>query len=175
MPIELLDPPSTDSTPEDEAMEVHWEGVVKTRRTKRQDDRATPSLWRSQATMDSQGYEGVLRQIATLASADECDEIGILRPTKWALRQTLKILGRAVMASWIEGNHVPFPAGCVTSDTEGGIRIEWSDNGHAVHLVVRSNRDQKSYVYFEMGDIYGTVAVSGSNLAQSLRRVFGRA
>ena len=137
-----------------------------------QDDRATPEWdWHLVACaqpLDTAGFAGVLRQIGDLASGDETDEYGVLRPTPHALNTTIIVLLGSLP-------HVNvFPRGCVTTDEQGGLRIEWSDNDRAVHLVVPATDGGPSYIYHELGDTYGTErSVTANVLARWLRILFG--
>jgi hypothetical protein len=128
--------------------------------------------------IDASGFADVLRQIGDLASGDELDEYGVLRPTQYALGNTIEVL----VASFLERmEHAAsgdeaylFPRGCVTTDEQGGLRVEWSDDDRAVHLVVPAARGGRSYIYHELGELYGAQErVSGSILAYWLKKVFG--
>jgi len=138
-----------------------------------EDDRATPELrWHLADFMpsfDPSGFADVFRQIGDLTSGDETDEYGVLRPSDHALRSTIEVL----IGTLIARKAGTFPRGCVTTDEHGGLRIEWSDDDRAVHLVVPAAHGGRSYIYHELGDSYGTEKrVSGSVLAHWLQRLF---
>jgi len=123
-------------------------------------------------------YQDILRQIDDLSSGDETDEYGVLRPTDHAIAETRKVLDSAVRARLgqsVHGRTAPlFPRGCVTTDEEGGLRIEWWGEGRAVHLVVRAAPGGRSYIYHELGEVYAAEdRVTGSVLAYWLQRLFG--
>jgi hypothetical protein len=128
---------------------------------------------------DLVGFEATLRQIGELASGEEIDEYGILRPTHYAFLRAVTLLNRALRAmmdaSMRRDRPCTFPRGAVTTDENGGLRIEWSDDDRAVHLVVPSRDDGRSYIYYEIGQIYGTESrVTGSFLSHWLLRLFAQ-
>jgi len=147
-----------------------------------EDDRTTPELpWHLadlMSSVDRLGFMDILCQIADLAGGDETDEYGILRPSGYALRTTFDLFLGTLMASLEQAvrhdKKRRFPRGCVTTDEQGGLRIEWADEDRAVHLVVPAAQGGRSYIYHELGEAYGTEdRVSGSVLACWLQRLFG--
>jgi hypothetical protein len=146
-----------------------------------EDERSTPDLLRdiegSVRLTDVSGFANVIRQIAGLISGDETDEYGVLRPTEHALRTTIEVLVGALLER--TGNTPPhrqpgpFPRGSVTTDEQGGLRIEWSGDDRAVHLTVPAVQGGRSYIYHELGEVYAAERrVSGSVLAYWLQRMF---
>lgn len=146
------------------------------------DDRTTPEATSSFTSLmpsfELSAYKDILHQIADLSSGDETDEYGVLRPTDHALAETRKVLESAVREKLGEGARDRkaslFPRGCVTTDEEGGLRIEWWSEDRAVHLVVPAARGGRSYIYHELGEAYKTEdRVTGTVLAHWLQRLFG--
>jgi len=149
----------------------------------REDGRATPEAplpgeeWVSIG--DPSGFADTLVQIRELATGDQSDEYGLLRPTTYAQQRTLELLSQSffivVAGLASEGQRCSrFPHGAVTTDDQGGLRIEWAEGDRAVHLVVPSEPDGQSYIYHEMGQDYAAEKrVSGTALAQWLARLSG--
>jgi len=146
------------------------------------DERTTPEwAWFSThwaPSFDPSAFNDILRHIDDLSSGDETDEYGVLRPTDYAIRSTKEVLFTALIA--ILGQAArhrkasAFPRGCVATDEEGGLRIEWSKDDRAVHLVVSGTPGGRSYIYHELGEVYGAEdRVAGSVLAYWLQRLFG--
>ena len=63
------------------------------------------------------------------------------------------------------------PAGCGSTDSEGGVRIEWVCPTASVHLVVPATSDRKAYIYHEVGDDYATEDATPERLAYWLRQI----
>lgn len=124
--------------------------------------------WAAVGNFDRFGLDTILEHITALASGDERDEYGVLRPTEYALCQTTELLRDASR----RGETYRFPDASVTTDEEGGVRIEWLHNDRAVHLVVPATNEGQSYLYHEDGDDYGIVKpMTASVLAHWLRLV----
>src|SRR5207247_1416644 len=62
----------------------------------------------------------LLADLRDLVKEDEKDEYGIFRPTMHALSLTILLIIEAYCRQ-----HSNWPFGCVSTDSEGGIRIEW--------------------------------------------------
>ena len=71
-----------------------------------------------------------------LSMGPERDDYGIIRPTPDAFLTTLMLLFKA---SEHDKNY-QIPPGNVSTDSEGGIRIEWLGEQRNVHLVVPVNK-----------------------------------
>ena len=115
-------------------------------------------------------FEETYRQIVQLMGGDEADEYGILKPTQFAFERVTEVLSRAY--STINQRGHEFPRGSVTTDETGGIRIEWFGDDRAVRLAIPANKVGHEYIYHERGNSYGTVDVTGRNLADWLQRLF---
>lgn len=93
-------------------------------------------------------------QIASLCKPDEQE--GDPPPTERAVAETFKILeqtGYRMMPS-----ESGFPMGQVTTDYQGGLRIEWwHHRSHCVTLVVDALDGSKDYVFLKLDDGLGTI------------------
>ncbi len=149
-----------------------------------EDERATPEPappgtdWI--AFVDPSGFADIVREIGELASGDESDEYGVLRPSDYAYRTTMQLLKRSFSLlstgkSRLEAQQCRrFPRGAVSTDEQGGLRIEWVEGDRAVHLVVPAEPGGQSYIYHEIGQDYAAEKrVSGSALASWLARLSG--
>ena len=163
-------------TPEELALAIRYELAPAV------DERTTPEwAWPSThlvPSFDHSAFSDILRQIDDLSSGDETDEYGVLRPTDHAIQSTKEVLFTALMAVLGQAARhrkaSAFPRGCVTTDERGGLRIEWSEDGRAVHLVIPAEPGGRSYIYHELGEVYGAEdRVAGSVLAYWLQKLFG--
>ena len=110
----------------------------------------------------------IVRQLIDLWKEPEEDDYGRLRPTRHAFDISVHFLVDAA----IEANpQCRIPAGCVSTDSEGGVRIEWIRPAASVHLVVPAARDCVPYVYHEVGNDYATEDVTPERLAYWLHRI----
>jgi hypothetical protein len=62
-------------------------------------------------------------------------------------------------------------AGCASTDSEGGVRIEWICPTASVHLIVPAKGDSVAYIYHEVGDDYATEDATPGRLAYWLRHI----
>jgi len=151
-----------------------WDFVVED-----DDDSRTPDFDKydvQQPHLGTDGFSATIKQIFALVAGDESDGYGVLRPTDYAQRKTLKLLSRAqkAFADDVENRQLglSFPKGFVATDSEGGIRIEWLNGDKTIRLVVPASENGQSYIYFEDDSEYGTSdRVNGSVLAHFLRLV----
>ena len=111
----------------------------------------------------------IVGQLVELWQEPEEDEYGRLRPTRHAFDRSVDLLVDAA----IEANHRQrrIPAGCVSTDSEGGVRIEWIRPTGSVHLVVPAARDPVAYVYHQVDNDYATEDATPERLAYWLRRI----
>jgi len=110
----------------------------------------------------------IVRQLIDLWKESEEDDYGHLRPTRHAFDQSVHLLVDAA----IEANpQCRIPAGCVSTDSEGGVRIEWIRPTASVHLVVPAARDPVAYVYHQVDNDYATEDATPERLAHWLHRV----
>ena len=83
---------------------------------------------------------------------EECgeDEYGALRPTIHAFRTALNLI---IEASFLLMDGYPF--GCASTDSEGGIRVEWFTTKGEIRLVIPASKEKEPYIYYEFGEKYG--------------------
>jgi hypothetical protein len=138
-----------------------------------QDDRATPESIPpgrlSLATANIKYLSSLIQQIVQLHHAEEADEFGILRATKYAFDAACGLLIDAAIVSAAERQKIPY--GCVSTDSAGGVRIEWATATASVRLAVPSSEEKQGYVYHEEGTTYGTEAATPEALARWLRTI----
>src|SRR5207249_4621391 len=111
----------------------------------------------------------LLEQLDELMAAEESDEYGMLRPTKHSFDLALQLIIDTAVE--IRRAARSLPRGCVSTNSEGGIRVEWIRPAVSVHLVVPATRDHNAYIYHEAGDQYATEAASPVVLASRLSAV----
>ena len=93
--------------------------------------------------------DSLLADLRDLLKEDKEDEYGILSPTSHALSVTILLIVEAYRRQ-----HSEWPFGCVSTDSEGGIRIEWNSPKGEIRLVVPDSDNKKHYIYYEFGDKY---------------------
>lgn len=102
----------------------------------------------------------IFLQIIELANGDQRDDDGILAPTKQAIDRTTRLLMNASAVVWhfspASSESFVFPRGWVATDSDGGLRIEWTKPGASLRLVIAASATGKSYLYHEFGDKYGS-------------------
>ena len=91
-----------------------------------------------------------LRDLMKEGGEDEEDEYGVLRPTSHAFRTALNFI---IEASSLLMDEYPF--GCASTDSEGGIRIEWFKTTGEIRLVIPASKEKEPYIYYEFGEKYG--------------------
>jgi len=111
----------------------------------------------------------IVGQITELWRAPEEDEYGRLRPTRYAFEESVRCLVDAAIEAYEQGRQIPF--GRVSTDSEGGVRIEWIRPSASVHLVIPASKDGARYVYHEVANNYATDDATPERLAYWLRRI----
>lgn len=111
----------------------------------------------------------ILKELNSLRSGPEQDDYGILRPSPHAYDEASGLLVDAAIAASHELREIPL--GKVSTDGEGGVRIEWVRPDRSVHLVVPSTPDSIPYIYHECGDVFDTENASADRLAHRLIRI----
>ena len=110
----------------------------------------------------------ILGQLAGLRSGPRQDEYGLLRPTGYAFNQAVSLLEYTAIVTARQGRSVPY--GCASTDSRGGVRIEWIGTKCSLHLAIPPSPPDKSYLYHEIGDDFGTIdAVTAEVLADWLQ------
>lgn len=87
--------------------------------------------------------------------------------TDEAYRAARDILISAAINAGLSGR--PIPHGYVTTDPEGGIRIEWFRDEVRVHLIIRATRERGGYVYYHRESGHGTEPATAYSLAKWLK------
>ena len=118
-------------------------------------------------TIGKAQLSSLTQQLDLLLDEEEADEYGMLRPTQFAYDTACGILIDTATALAAEGLMLPY--GCASTDSEGGVRIEWNCSSSSVRLVVSSSAQKQAYVYHEVGNEYGTEAATPESLAHWLR------
>lgn len=111
----------------------------------------------------------IVRQLIDLWKEPEEDDYGRLRPTPDAFDRSVRLLVDAAIEAYPQQRQIP--SGCVSTDSEGGVRIEWIRPTASVHLVVPVARDRVAYVYHQVGNDYATEDVTPERLAYWLHRI----
>lgn len=136
-----------------------------------EDPRATPdaiSPERQQlADAGIRHLSPIVSQLVELWNEPEEDEYGRLRPTQGAFDRSVCLLVDAAIEAHRQERRIP--SGCVSTDSEGGVRIEWVHPTASVHLAVPASRDKEAYIYHEIDDEYATEDVTPERLAYWLR------
>lgn len=131
-------------------------------------DPATVSSERRQlASAEIRDLSGILKQLVELLSQPERDEYGQLRPTKNTFDTAYALLVDTAIVSASQSR--PIPYGRVSTDSEGGVRIEWVRPTTSVHLVVPASAD--AYIYHEVGNAYDVDLAAPESLAHWLRTI----
>lgn len=129
---------------------------------------AVSPAWNRLVAADIKHLSSILGQLLELRSGAEQDEYGVLRPTDHAFSRVFSLLVDTAIVTAQRGSSVPY--GCASTDSQGGVRIEWFGAKCSVHLVIPASPQEKSYIYHEIGDDYGTTeAVTAESLGDWLR------
>ena len=97
-----------------------------------------------------QELTGLLEQLSELRQEEPTDEYGILRLEESAFEQARELLTNATLVLAAEyGAKMPY--GCASTDSEGGLRIDWLRSDRAVNLVIPAANQKPSYLYHELG------------------------
>lgn len=114
-------------------------------------------------------FSSLIRQLAELRTEVGVDDYGALRADKRAYDTACALLTDAAEIANRIGGLIPH--GCASTDSAGGIRIEWVRPASGVHLVVPAPPDDNPYIYHEVGDDYATEPASAEGLARWLQTV----
>jgi hypothetical protein len=112
----------------------------------------------------------IVRQLVELWKGPKNDDFGCLQPTQYAFDRTIEFLvDAAIDANSDKGRQIP--SGCVSTDSEGGVRIEWIRDAASVHMVVPAQTNRAAYVYHETGNDYATEDMTPRRLSHLLRAI----
>lgn len=121
------------------------------------------------ASADIRHLSSLIGQLVELRTTQEADEYGVLRASEHAYNLACHLLIDAAIVAAPEGREVPY--GCATTDSEGGVRIEWVGSTSSVHLVVPVVSNRPAYIYHEIGNTYATELATPEQLARWLREI----
>jgi hypothetical protein len=123
-----------------------------------EDPRATPDpVSRERLQLANAGIlhlSPIMRQLVDLWNGPENDDLGRLRPTQYAFDRVIQLLLDVAITAHSDRRKVPF--GCVSTDSAGGVRIEWVCKSVSVHWIVPAAEEGAEYIYHEVGDEYAT-------------------
>jgi len=170
----------TDKTvvPEFDEIDLAWAqvAVVQARlaANPKRDERATDPPDTPQfsqlASAGIRHLSALIGQLEELRNVEEPeDEYGILRPTDIAYERARSLLVDAAISAARCGRQIPY--GCVSTDSEGGVRVEWVRPTASVHLVVPASSRRLPYIYHEVNDSYATDSASPKGLARWLQEI----
>lgn len=128
---------------------------------------------------------GIKHLSAIIADANELlqnpfeDEFGrLIHTTEFSHKFCCNILVEAAIADALErsasgtnSSCVAIPAAVVSSDEQGGIRVEWVRDTASVHLVIPADERSERYIYVEVGEEYRTEPATPAALARALRNI----
>ena len=112
---------------------------------------------------------GIIKQVVELRSDDQTDEYGVLRATEHACKRSCQLLADAATLSARDGQ--PIPRGCASTDSEGGVRIDWMRPSAAVCLMVPASATRAASVYHEVSGECSTEPATPEALARWLRGI----
>jgi hypothetical protein len=121
------------------------------------------------ASAEIRHLSALIWQLEELRNAEKSDDYGILRPSDSAYDRARDLLIDAAIFAARKGRQIPH--GCVSTDSEGGIRVEWVRSASSVHLAVPATSRRSPYIYHEVGDSYATEPASPESLASWLRAI----
>lgn len=137
------------------------------------DDRTTPTVigpTRQQlASANIRYLSAIIRQLVELRNEEESDEYGTLRASQHAFDTACQLLTDAAIVSAFQGRQIPHA--CASTDSEGGIHIEWMRPTAGVSLIVPASPERDEYIYHEVGKAYSTEPATAEALARWLREI----
>ena len=92
----------------------------------------------------------LLSDLRDLLKEEEEDDYGILKPTYHAFATALNLVMEISMFI-----HAGYPFAAVSTDSEGGIRIEWVKGRGEIRLIIPASNSKPPYIYYEFDDKYG--------------------
>jgi hypothetical protein len=123
------------------------------------------------ATADIRYLSSIIGQVEELLNEPESDEHGTLRADSEACLKARELLVDAAIVSAREYDQRTIPYGCASTDSEGGIRIEWVRPSTGVRLVVPAVQKHGAYIYHEAGDAFHVEPATSEALARWLREI----
>jgi hypothetical protein len=111
----------------------------------------------------------MLVDLVELRHGPESDDYGLLRPTDHAFERSSDMLVDAAVIAAVQGRKIP--GGCVSTDSEGGVRVEWIRSDRSTHLIIPPSSSQAAFVYHEVARDFATEDATPEALAQWLRDI----
>jgi hypothetical protein len=161
-----------------EITELEWRLAVSRARALRSqpssvrtgDDHATPdTIAPGRLRLASAGIKylsAIVRQLVDLREEEATDEYGALRASQHAFDLACHLVTDAAIILARDGRQIP--RGWTSTDSQGGVRIEWVRPSASVHLVIPTNSNREGYIYHEVADLHGTEPASPGRLASRL-------
>ena len=118
---------------------------------------------------ESNIFSAIIQQLVELRQEEEADEYGTLRANEQAFDAACSLVIDAAIIS--ARDRRPIPRGCASTDSEGGIRIEWVRPTASVHLVIPAGLKHEAYIYYEAIGFYSTEPASPDLLASRLSSI----
>lgn len=112
---------------------------------------------------------GIVKQVVELRGDDETDEYGVLRATEHACERSCQLITDAAAVLARDGHLIP--RGCASTDSEGGVRIDWVRSRATVCLMVPASAARAASVYHEVAGECTTEPATLEALACRLRRI----
>lgn len=110
----------------------------------------------------------IIKQLVELWMEEEEDEYGRLRPTKYAFDKSVQLLVDTTRELRL---HEITAGCCVSTDSEGGVRLEWIQPKASIHLVIPSDESREAYIYHEVDNEYATDNATPERLAYWLQLI----
>lgn len=135
------------------------------------DELSTPEIPESVQRLvraDVKELSGLLEQLSELRQEELTDDYGILRLDEAAFEQAGELLTDAtiVLATNYGGTKMPY--GCASTDSEGGLRIDWFRGEISVSLSIRAaSAGGKQHIFHK---IYSDHAVENDVSAETLAK-----
>lgn len=154
--------------PHEAELQLEWECAF---RDYNEDPLATPELVSPEREKIADAgilyLSPILQQLYGLQKGPETDDYGRLQPTEHAFGEVIDLLVNAAIDAYPR----QIPSGCVSTDSEGGVRIEWVRETSSVHLVVPAINSSESYVYHEVDNSYATEDATSEGLSNWLKLI----
>jgi hypothetical protein len=128
-------------------------GLVPSHRDSSEVSEGAETVWIIRAHSLAEGLafdgRGVAAKLIALLEGEERDDYGILRPSLFAFRRTFHLIYNAALQL-----REHFPAAAVSTDSEGGIRVQWIRPERQVRLIVPAAEGGQQYIYHQVGSEY---------------------
>lgn len=111
----------------------------------------------------------IIKQLVELRNDEETDEYGVLRASDHAFETACQLMTDTAVVSALVGRSIP--RGCASTDSEGGVRIDWLRPNAAVCLFLPATKDREPYIYHEVAGQNETEPATPEALARCLREI----